>query len=70
MVESLYREYREANPDRFRIGKRINPVTDHQGRIRNHPCFGCIVDTDLKTACAKCNNEEVQDTPRQTTLKF
>jgi hypothetical protein len=70
MVESLYHEYREANPDRFRVGNRLTPVTDHLGRIRNHPCFGCIVDTDLKHACKECRNEKVIDVPRQTTLKF
>jgi hypothetical protein len=71
MVEkSLYQEYRATHSDRFRVGRRLTPVTDHLGRIRNHPCFGCIVDTAMKDTCRKCRNEKDSDTPRQSTLKF
>jgi hypothetical protein len=71
MVESsLYREFRDANPDRFRVGKRSAPITDHLGRIKNHPCFGCIVDTNLKDACKRCLNEDEPEGLVQATLKF
>ena len=70
MVEnSLYHEYRSTHPERFRLGNG-KPITDELGRTKNDPCFGCIVDTSMKAACAKCRNEEVQDYPRQTKLNF
>ena len=71
MVEnSLYHDYREENPDRFRVGIRRNPVKDHLGRLQRDPCFGCIVDTSIEASCKKCRNEDKANVPKQTTLGF
>jgi hypothetical protein len=67
MVESLYHQYRDANPDRFRVGSRRKPFTDELGRTKDHPCFSCIVDQDMTEACKRCRNTE---SLKQATLKF
>lgn len=71
MGESLYQEYKRSHPERFRIGHRKIPIMDKQGRLEDHPCFGCIVEPDMEKHCLECRNVGIKDKGiKQTKLYF
>ena len=69
-METLYQEHRRTHPERYIVGTIRNIVLDEQGRTRNHPCFGCIVDQTMKSHCIKCGKSGLKAPPKQSKLGF